>query len=59
MEFVKKTLVQIREHLAGGQWEVTAKSQDFKKIDATTIEFAVPVAKNGKASVTYTVDYRW
>ena len=51
--------VRLREHLGGGQWEVTAKSQDFKKIDANTIEFDVPVAKNGKAQVTYTVDYRW
>ena len=52
--------VRIREHLTGpGQWEITAKSQDFKKIDASTIEFDVPVAKNGKAEVTYTVDNRW
>ena len=51
--------ILIREHLAGGQWEVKAKSQDYKKVDATTIEFAVPVAKNGKAEVTYTVHYSW
>jgi hypothetical protein len=51
--------VLVREHLSGGQWEITAKSQDFKKVDADTIEFEVPVAKNGKAEVTYTVDYRW
>jgi len=52
-------VVRIREHMAGGQWDITAKSQDFKKIDAATIEFDVPVAKNGKAQVTYTADYRW
>ncbi|MBE3123513.1 MAG: hypothetical protein IMZ65_01785, partial [Planctomycetes bacterium] len=52
--------VRIREHLtASAQWDVTAKSQDFKKIDASTIEFDLPVAKNGKAEVTYTVHYRW
>ncbi len=51
--------VLVREHLTGGQWEVKAKSQDFKKVDATTIEFAVPLAKNGKAEVTYTVHYSW
>jgi hypothetical protein len=52
--------VLVREHLTrGGQWTVTAKSHPFKKIDATTIEFALPVAANGKAQVTYTVDYRW
>jgi len=52
-------VVRIREHMAGGQWDITAKSQDFKKIDASTIEFDVPVAKDGKAQVTYTADYRW
>jgi len=52
--------ILVREHLTrGGQWSITAKSQDFKKIDATTIEFTVPVPANGKAQVTYTVDYRW
>jgi len=51
--------VLVREHLAGGQWDVTAKSQDYKKIDAGTIEFTVPLAKNGKAEVTYTVHYSW
>jgi hypothetical protein len=50
----------VREHLGGpGQWSITAKSQDYKKVDADTIEFEVPVSKNGKAEVTYTVDYRW
>jgi len=52
-------VVRIREHLGGGQWEITAKSQDYKKIDASTIEFDVPVTKDGKAQVTYTADYRW
>ena len=51
--------VRIREHLNNVEWDITAKSQDFKKIDASTIEFDVPVAKNGKAEVTYTVRYRW
>jgi len=52
--------VLVREHLTrGGQWSLTAKSHPFKKIDATTIEFALPVAADGKAQVAYTVDYRW
>ena len=51
--------VLVREHLSRGNWTLTAKSQDFKKIDATTIEFEVPVAKDGKAQVTYTVYYKW
>ncbi|MCX5670583.1 MAG: DUF4139 domain-containing protein, partial [Planctomycetota bacterium] len=51
--------VRIREHLSRSEWDILAKSQDFKKIDASTIEFDVPVAKDGKAEVTYTVRYRW
>ena len=52
--------VLVREHLTrGGQWSLTAKSHPFKKIDATTIEFALPVPADGKAQVAYTVDYRW
>ena len=51
--------VLVREKLQGGQWEVQQKSQEFKKVDADTIEFELPVAKNGKAEVTYTVHYRW
>ena len=52
--------VRVREHLMGpGTWEITAKSRDYKKVDAATVEFEVPVAKNGTAEVTYTIDYRW
>jgi hypothetical protein len=51
--------VLVREHLNMGQWELTAKSMEFKKVDAQTIEFELSVPKNGKAEVTYTVMYRW
>jgi hypothetical protein len=51
--------VRLREHLSRSEWDILAKSRDFKKIDASTIEFDVPVAKDGKAEVTYTVRYRW
>jgi len=51
--------VLVREHLNMGQWELTAKSMEFKKVDANTIEFELAVPKNGKAEVTYTVMYRW
>jgi len=51
--------ILVRERLGGGQWEVLAKSQPFEKIDASTIHFEVPVKANGKAKVTYTVNYRW
>jgi len=49
-----------REHLTyHGTWEIKAKSRDFKKADAHTIEFEVPVKANGRAEVTYTVHYSW
>jgi len=49
-----------REHLTHhGTWEIKAKSQDYKKADAHTIEFEVPVKAGGKAEVTYTVHYSW
>ena len=51
--------IRVRERLSRQQWEVTNATPAFKKIDASTIEFDVPVAKNGKAEVGYTIDYRW
>lgn len=58
----KKTDVNIRvvEHLyRWSTWEITAKSDDFVKKDAQTIEFNVPVPADGERKVTYTVHYSW
>ncbi len=53
-------LILCREHLTRhGTWEIKAKSHDFKKVDAYTIEFEVPVKADGKAGLTYTVYYTW
>jgi hypothetical protein len=52
-------VVRVREHLQRTEWTIEAESQDFRKVDASTIEFDVPVPKDGKATVTYTVHYRW
>jgi hypothetical protein len=40
-------------------WELTQKSDDFKKIDSQTIEFRVPVKPDEERTVTYTVHYSW
>jgi hypothetical protein len=40
-------------------WEITAKSDDFKKTDAQTIEFRVPVKPDEEKTITYTVHYSW
>ena len=39
------------------EWEITAKSQEFKKIDGRTIEFRVPVKAGEEKILTYTIRY--
>jgi hypothetical protein len=58
----KKEEVEVRvvEHLYRGMnWEITAKSQDFIKTDAQTIEFLVPIKPGEEKVLTYTVHYTW
>jgi len=58
----KKTPVTIRvvEHLyRWSNWTLTAKSDDFQKTDAQTIQFEIPVAPDQERKVTYTVHYTW
>jgi hypothetical protein len=52
--------IRLVEHLyRWNNWNITAKSDDFKKTDAQTIEFRVPVKANEEKTVTYTVHYSW
>ena len=58
----KKEAVEIRvvEHLyRWNNWNITAKSDEFKKTDAQTIEFRVPVQPDEEKTITYTVHYSW
>ncbi|MFM2082213.1 MAG: hypothetical protein RL380_904, partial [Verrucomicrobiota bacterium] len=58
----KKEPVTLRvvEHLyRWSGWKVTAKSAEFVKKDAQTIEFNVPVSPDEEKTVTYTVHYSW
>ncbi len=58
----KKEPVEIRvvEHLyRWSNWNITAKSDDFVKKDAQTIEFRVPVKPDEEKIITYTVHYSW
>ena len=59
----KKTdAVEIRvvEHLyRWSNWQITAKSDEFRKKDSQTIEFRVPVKPDEERTVTYTVHYSW
>jgi len=52
--------VRVVEHLyRWANWEITAKSQDFEKKDAQTIEFRVPLKPDEEKTVTYKVKYTW
>jgi hypothetical protein len=58
----KKEPVEIRvvEHLyRWNNWDITQKSDDFKKTDSQTIEFRMPVKPDEERTVTYTVHYSW
>jgi len=52
--------IRVVEHLyRWNNWDITAKSDDFKKTDSQTIEFRVPVKPDEEQIVTYTVHYSW
>jgi hypothetical protein len=58
----KKEPVEFRmvEHLyRWNNWEIKAQSDEFKKTDAQTIEFRVPVKPDEERTITYTVHYSW
>ena len=52
--------IKVVEHLyRWNNWEITAKSDEFKKKDAQTIEFNIPVKPDEERTVTYSVHYSW
>ncbi len=52
--------VTVRENLyRWTNWELTAKSDEFTKVDSNTIHFPVTVPADGSKTVTYTVRYTW
>jgi hypothetical protein len=58
----KKEAVKVRvvEHLYRWlQWEVSARSEEFEKKDARTIEFRPVIGPGGEAVIRYTVHYTW
>ena len=58
----KKEAVEIRvvEHLyRWNNWKITSNSTDYKKTDAQTIEFRIPVQTDEEKTITYTVHYSW
>jgi len=58
----KQTPVEVRvvEHLYRWfTWEIQLNSSPFKKTDARTIEFTVPLALDEEKVITYQVRYTW
>jgi len=58
----KKEAVEVRvvEHMYRSKnWEVTTKSDEFKKKDSQTIEFPVTIPPDGEKVITYTARYTW
>ena len=58
----KKEAVEFRvvEHLyRWSNWKLTAKSDEFKKTDAQTMEARVTVQPDEEKTITYTVHYSW
>jgi hypothetical protein len=52
--------VEVRESLyRWSNWEITAKSQDFRKLDARRIAFDAVVPAEGSVTIEYTVKYTW
>ena len=52
--------MRVVEHLyRWSNWEITQKSDEFKKTDSQTIEFRVPVKPDEEKIVNYTVHYSW
>jgi len=51
-------VVTVRESV-GGDFEVLEASHAWKKADATTIEFDVPVARGRETKLRYRVSVRW
>jgi len=52
--------VRVVEHLfRWSDWQVLTTSDDYTKLDSSTIEFRVPVPANGEHTLTYLVRYTW
>ena len=52
--------VSVMEHMYRGEnWEITASSTKYQKLDSHTIDFPVQVPAKGATMVTYTVHYTW
>jgi len=40
-------------------WQITQSTAKYEKLDARTVQFPIDVAKDGEATLSYTVKYTW
>ena len=50
--------VEVREPI-GGDWEIQKSNFKWTKLDATTVGFTIPVAKDGSETLDYRVRVKW
>lgn len=51
-------VIRVQESLRG-EWTILQTSRPYEQIDATTIEFEVPVPAGGEVEIVYTVEQRF
>jgi hypothetical protein len=52
--------VRVLEHLYRWiTWDISAKSDPYRKTDSKTIEFLVTIPPDGEKAITYTAHYTW
>ena len=52
--------VQVYEHpWRWSEWEITKSSDEWTKVDQSTVKFPVTIGKDGEKIVTYTIRYSW
>jgi hypothetical protein len=52
-------VVHVMEHMERENWKITAKTSEFEKKDANTLDFPITVPAKGEATLTYSVHYSW
>ena len=52
--------LEIREHLfRWSNWDINQSSEEFEKVDASTVDFSMMVPADDERTLTYTVRYTW
>ncbi len=52
--------IRVPEHLfRWSNWEIISSSQEYTRVDSSTIEFRAEVPAGGETTITYTVRYTW